>query len=215
MEKKTKVFLTDDHAILRAGLKSLVDREPTMKVVGEASDGEELMEKLERTACDVVVLDISMPNMDGLAALQRIRKEYPKVKILVLTMQKDTDHFKKAMDLKASGYLLKDDAFEQLSLAIRLIVKGKTFVSPSMSSLVTQRYLRQEGDDDSGSVGVLTAREKQILQLIASGLPNKTIAARLKLSVRTVETHRSHLSNKLGLRNTAQLVKFAMAKGMI
>ena len=210
-----KIFLADDHEILRAGLKSLIDKEPNLKVVGQAKDGEELIAQLKSTKCDVVVVDLSMPNVDGLEAIGQIREKYPKTKILVLTMQKDEEHFKRAMKNGALGYLLKDEAFDQLILAIRTVLKGKRFVSPGLSAVLTDQYVRSLDQAESSSLEILTNRERQILKLVANGLPNKNIASKLKISIRTVETHRMNLAKKLGLRNTAALVKYAMRKGLV
>ncbi len=210
-----KIILADDHEILRTGLKNLIDKESSFKVVAEAKDGEELLNKLKSVKGDLIVLDLSMPNMDGITSLKEIHVRYPKIKILVLTMQKDNEHFRHAMACGASGYILKDDAYEQLILAIKLILKGKQFVSPSVATLLTDKYIRSLDDVETPSLEILTKRELQVLKLITSGLANKNIAFRLKLSVRTVETHRANLSDKLGIKNTAGLVKYAIAKGLI
>jgi len=212
---KNKVILVDDHTIFRTGLRSLVEKEPMLKVVGEAKDGEDLLEKLEDLPCDLVVLDLSMPNKDGITAMKEVRQKFPRVKILVLTMQKDHEHFKRAIASGADGYLLKDDAYDQMITAIKLILKGKQFVSPSVSTLITDRFIRSCDDIEGPSLEILTKREQQILKLIANGFANKNIAVKLKISVRTVETHRAHLTDKLGIKNTAGLVKLAISKGLI
>lgn len=209
-----RIILADDHPIIRVGLKKLIDDEPKLKVVAQAKDGEELLLKLSSTKCDLVVLDLSMPRLSGMAAIGEIRRKFPKIKILVLTMQKDLEHFKCAMKNGANGYLLKDDAYEQLVLAIKLIAKNQKYIPASISNLMTERYMRSFDEAQDSVVEILTKREREILKLIASGLPNKNIAARLKLSIRTVETHRGNLTKKLGLKNTASLVKFAIAKGI-
>lgn len=209
-----KIALVDDHKIFRTGLKNLIDREPFFKVAAEAKDGEELLDRLKAVKCDLVVLDLSMPNMDGMTAIKELRQRFPKLKILVLTMLKDNEHFRHAMVLGASGYILKDDAYEQLILGMKIILKGKKFVSPAMSAVLTDRYIRSIEEVEDPSSEILTQREKQILKLVAGGLANKTIASRLKISARTVETHRANLSNKLGIKNTAGLVKFAISKGL-
>ena len=211
-----RIILADDHEMLRVGLKGLLEKELDFKVVAQAKDGEELLEKLSSMKTDCVVIDLSMPNMDGLSTLKEIRKKYPKIKSLVLTMQKDAEHFKHAMAAGACGYILKDSAFEQLALAIKIIMKGKDFISPAISNLIAQQYVRsvdQEGDEPS--LEILTPREKEILRRIADGKANKNIAATLKISIRTVETHRSHLIQKLGLKTPAALVKYAISKGLI
>ena len=210
-----KIAIADDHHIFRAGLKSLIDKDPLFKVVVEASDGEQLLEKIKHQKCDLALLDISMPNKDGISTLQEIKTKYPKLKVMVLTMQKDQEHFKRAMEKGAQGYLLKDDAFDQLILGIKVILKGKQFISPAIGSLIAERYVRSLDTAEVSSLHLLTKRELQILKMIASGQANKNIAARLRLSTRTVETHRANLSKKLGIRNTAGLVKYAISKGLI
>ena len=210
-----KIILADDHAILRAGLRSLINKEPAFKVAGEAGDGEELLDQLKSIKADLIVMDLSMPRVDGLAAIKEIRQKFPKIKILVLTMQKDHEHFKRAMMYGANGFLLKDDAYEQLVLAVKMILKGKKFVSPSVATLETERFIRSLDETDAPSLEILSKREKEILKLIARGLPNKAIAVRFKISIRTVETHRANLTNKLGIKNTAGLVKYALSKGLL
>jgi two-component system, NarL family, response regulator NreC len=211
-----RIFLADDHAMFRAGLKGLLEKEPDFKVVEQANDGEELLEKLSSTKTDCVVMDLSMPNMDGLATLKEIRKKFPKTKVLILTMQKDAEHFKHAIANGACGYLLKEGAFDQLVMAIKTIMKGKNFISPAISNLIAEQYVRSvEQEADIPSLEILTSREKEILRYIAEGKANKNIAAKLKISIRTVETHRSHLIQKLGLKTAASLVKYAISKGLI
>ena len=211
----TRIFLADDHKIFRQGLVSLIEKDQDLKIAGQAKDGEDLLSQLKNVKCDVVVTDLSMPNMDGLEAIKLIRKKYPKIKILILTMLKDHEHFKHAMGSGASGYLLKDDAFDQLSMAIKLIMRGKKYVSPSVSAMETDRLLRSIDEAEDPSSDILTKRESQILKCVTSGLANKNIASKLKISIRTVEAHRTNLSNKLGIKTTAGLVKFAISKGLI
>ena len=210
-----KVILADDHDILRAGLQSLIEKDKIFKIVAQASDGEELLLKLKTNKCDLVIIDLSMPNLSGVAAIQHIKKQFPKVKCLVLTMQKDHEHFKEAMQRGASGYILKEDAFEQLTLAMKVVLRGQQFISPSVSKLVTERYIRSLDEVETPLLEILTKREKEILRLVAEGFANKNIAAKLKISIRTVETHRFHLMEKLGIKKTAGLVRFAASKGLI
>jgi DNA-binding NarL/FixJ family response regulator len=212
---KYKIVLADDHEILRAGLKKLIDNEETMQVVAEASDGQELLERLEQLRCDMVILDLSMPNMDGLSALKEIRKKFPKIKIIVLTMQKDHEQFKQAMAGGASGFVLKGDAYGQLVMAIKMVFKDKKFVSPAAATLLTDRYIRSLDDEGEPSLEILTPKEKEVLKLLAKGHAGKSVAAQLKISVRTVETHRFNLTNKLGIKSTAGLTKYAISKGLI
>lgn len=210
-----RILVADDHELFRAGLKSLIDQKSGLKIVGQAKDGEEVLAKLKSIKCDLLILDLAMPKIDGMQALKEISEKYPKVKVLVLTMQKDQEHFKHAMGLGASGYLLKDDAYEQLLVAIDCIMKNKQFVSPSITALLTDIYLRSSEEAERSSLDILTKRELQILKMIGAGMSNKNIATQLSLSVRTVEAHRAHLTHKLGLKNTAGLVKFAISKGLI
>ncbi len=211
---KHRIVLTDDHEMFRAGLKSLINKESVLRVVGEAKDGEELLLTLKSLKCDLIVLDISMPNMDGISAMKTLRKRFPEIKILVLTMQKDPAHFKHTMLNGASGYVLKEDAYEQLVMAIKMVIKGKRFISPSIESMLAERYIRSLDDEQTPSLEILTPRERQILQCIAAGLANKNIATKLKISIRTAETHRSNLTGKLGIKTTAGLVKYAISKGL-
>lgn len=209
-----RIILADDHQILRAGLKDLIEKDMAFKVVGQANDGDELLSLMDSVRCDLIIMDLSMPNRDGMQSIQEIRERFPKVKILVLTMQKDQEHFKHAMAYGASGYVLKEDAYDQLMMAVKMILQGKKFVSPTISRLLTDYYVRSLDEAESSSLDILTKREQQILKLIGNGMANKNVAAKLKLSVRTVETHRANLSHKLGIRNTAGLVKYAISKGL-
>ncbi len=210
-----KIILADDHKILREGLKSLIEKDSSFRVVGQAQNGEELLDLLKTNRSDLVVLDLSMPQMDGIATLKEIRWAFPKIKILILTMQKDQQHFKHAMAGGASGYILKEDAYDQLMLAIKIVLKGKSFVSPTLEHFLADQYIRSLEEGQESSPNILTKRELQILKLIAQGLSNKNIASKLKLSIRTVEAHRGNLTNKLGIKNTANLVKYAISKGLV
>jgi len=211
----TRIILADDHEMFRAGLKGLLEKEPDFKVVAQAQDGEELLEKLSSTRADCAVIDLSMPNMDGLTTLKEVRRRFPRTRCLVLTMQKDAEHFKHAMASGACGYILKDSAFDQLVMAIKMIMRGKNFISPVISNMITEQYVRSSIEQtDTPSLEILTRREKEILCLIAQGQANKNIASKLKISIRTVETHRSRLIHKLGIKTAAGLVKYAIAKGL-
>lgn len=212
---KTKIIIADDHTIVRVGLKDLVQKDTDLTVVAEAKDGQELLERLSSHRCDLVVADISMPNMDGLTAVKEIHRKYPKVKVLILSMLKDYQHFKELMAHGASGYLVKDDAPEQLVIAIKTILKGNKFVSPSVSKVLVDHQLRSLDDGEIPSLEILTGREQQVLTMIAKGLANKNIAAKLKISIRTVEHHRSNLTDKLGFKTPSALVKYAIDKGLV
>jgi len=210
-----RIVIADDHEMFRAGLKSLVAQEDGLQIVGEAKDGEELLAKLKKVKCDCVVLDLSMPNMDGLEAMEVIGENYSEMRVLVLTMQKDPDHFRQAMNSGACGYVLKDDAYDQLVKAVRTVAAGKKFISPSVSDFRLQKKTAQSTPQAGPPVDILTGREKEVLKLIANGLPNKNIARRLKISIRTAETHRANLMKKVGIRSTAGLVKYALVQDLV
>lgn len=212
---KSKIILTDDHAVVREGLKNLIQKDPSLTVIAEAQDGQELMDLLQSLKCDLIIMDISMPNKDGVTALKEIRRKYPKAKVLILSMLKDFQHFEEVMRHGASGYMVKDDAPDQLLLAIKTIIRGNKFVSPSVSKVLVDRQLRSVDDGEVPSLEILTKREQQVLIMIAKGLANKNIAAKLKLSIRTVEHHRANLTDKLGLKTPAALVKYAIDKGIV
>lgn len=212
---KFKIILADDHTVVRVGLKELIQKDPALKVVAEAKDGEELIKLLPSHPHDLIIMDISMPNLDGLAALKLIKSSYPKVKVLMLSMLKDYQHFQEVMRHGAMGYMVKDDAPDQLILAIKTVLKGNKFVSPSISKVLVERQLRSVDDGEVPSLEILTKREQQVLLMIARGMANKNIASKLKISIRTVEHHRGSLTDKLGLKTPAALVNYAISKGLI
>jgi DNA-binding NarL/FixJ family response regulator len=210
-----RIVITDDHSLIRDGLKSIIKKESGLIIAGEAADGRELLSLLDSVKCDLIILDISMPEMDGFAAIKEINKRYPKIKVLILSMMKDYEHFRIAKRGGAAGYLAKDDARDELIAAIKTIQKGKEYVSPSLEKSLLERQVRAIGSPESPSPEILTKREIQILRLIAGGMSNKAIASRLKISIYTVKNHRANLIEKLGLSNTASLVKYALAEGLI
>ncbi|MBF0502093.1 MAG: response regulator transcription factor [Candidatus Riflebacteria bacterium] len=213
--KECRIVLADDHSILREGLKSLLSKCPECRIAGEAVNGIELLTMLKSTKCDLAIVDISMPEMDGLTALKEIKRKFPTVKVLMLSMMNDFMHFERAKTLGASGYIAKEDAGDELVHAIEKIMSGKMYVSPSVMSLLAERQIHLMDGEKSPSIEILTKREKQVLGLIAKGITNKNIAAELKISIHTVENHRAHLSEKLGATNVTSLVKFAIEKGLI
>lgn len=207
--------MADDHSILREGLKGLLNKRPEWEIVGEAANGKKLLAMLNLIKCDVVILDISMPEMDGLTALKEITQEFPRIKVLMLSMFNDFSHFERAKTLGAAGYLAKEDAEHELIGAVEKILIGKMYASRSVTSLLAERQIHSMESGKSLSIEILTKREKQVLGLIAKGITNKNIALKLQISIHTVENHRAHLSEKLGLKNVASLVKFAIEKGLI
>ncbi len=213
--KECKIILADDHSILREGLRCIIEKHPEWKVVGEVRNGIDLLAMLKKVSCDLVVLDIAMPEMDGLTALKEISIGFPQIKVLVLSMLNDYTHFEKAKGLGAAGFMSKEDAGDDLSRAIQKILDGQMYIAPSVNNLLVERQLNNMDNINAASVEILTRRERQILAMIARGMTNKTIALDLKISIHTVENHRANLSEKLGSKNVASLVQFAIQKGLI
>ncbi|MBL8014080.1 MAG: response regulator transcription factor [Candidatus Omnitrophica bacterium] len=211
---RSKIILCDDHAVVRVGLKELIQKDKALTVIAEAKDGQELVDLVLSRKCELVIMDISMPNKDGLTALKEIHEKCPKIKVLILSMLKDFQHFQEVMSSGAAGYMVKDDAPEQLIIAVKSILRGNKFVSPSVTKVLVDHQLRSVDDGEVPSLEILTTRERQVLTMIAKGMANKNIAAKLKISIRTVEHHRANLTNKLGFKTPAALVKFAIAKGL-
>ena len=210
-----KVVLADDHVVLRLGLRNLLDRESSLMVVAEADNGADLLELLKTHACDLVVLDLSMPGMNGIQVLDKLRATYPLVRVLIFTMHKEQEFFRHAVKKGVNGYVLKDDNLDLILQAIREIRAGRRYYS---ADLTIGAFAEEEAAAMPGeqiSLDVLTRRELEILRLVASGATNREIADDLAISYRTVQTHRSNLMEKLGLKNTAALVKFAVSAGLL
>ena len=208
-----KIIIADDHPILRAGLISLIDNAPDIEVVGEAQNGIELIELMKVVECDLIILDLSMPEMNGIKALDEIKELYPEVKILVLTMHKDRDYFREAISRGVEGYILKEDVYEKLINGIRDVRKGQKTYSSEIKALIIEDYSTIH--ESQRTVDLLTKREKEILTHIANGAMNKDIAQKLEISVRTVEFHRANIMEKLDIKNVAGLVKFAIYHGLL
>lgn len=205
-----RVLIADDHVIFRQGLLKLLQAAGDISVVGETGDGAEALNRIIKERPDIAILDISMPVLDGFEILQKIREAGIETKIIFLTMHKDSITAKRAIQLEISGYVLKDNAFEDLLYAIRAVFSGGTFVSPSIS----QKIFAPPSCEGRESQ-MLTVREREILKLIASGLTNKQIADRLFISVKTVETHRTNIMQKLDIHTIADLVRYAIKIGLL
>ena len=211
-----RVLLADDHIIMRKGLRLLLERQPNITVVGEASDGRECVELAQAEKPDVVVMDLAMPNLNGIEAARQIVGQNPDVAVAVLSMHSDESYVIRALKAGARAYLLKDSAESDLIGAIKALSDGKSFFSPAISRLLVEDYMRaleRKGVEDSYEL--LTTREREILQLLAEGKSNKEVANMLNLSLYTVETHRTHILQKLNLHTVPELILYAVRKGII
>jgi len=206
--------VADDHTILRQGIKALLENQEEIEVVGEARDGREVIKISEELSPDVILMDIAMPGLNGLEATRRIKKKFPRVKVLVLTMYTHEEYIFQILNAGANGYLVKETAFHDLISAIKAVYRGEAFMSPSISKKVINNYIQvSQGKEEVHDV--LTTREREILQLIAEGNSNKEIAKTLFVSPKTVETHRTHIMDKLNIHNSTGLIKYAIRKGII
>jgi DNA-binding NarL/FixJ family response regulator len=213
---RVRVLLADDHAILRSGLRLLLEREPDMAVVGEATDGREAVDWMAREAADVVVMDVGMPGLNGIEATVQIVRRHPHAGVIMLSMHSDETYVLRCLRAGARGYVLKESAENELIAAIRAIRAGKSFFSPKVMRLLQQEHIeRIRCSGAEGSYELLTGREREILQRIAEGHSNKEIAGRLCLSVHTVETHRKNILDKLNLHGPADLILYAVRKGIV
>lgn len=214
--KQIRILLADDHNVMRRGLRLLLESQPGFSVVGEAADGRQAVEQAKATKPDVVVLDIAMPHLSGTEAAQRITEILPNTAIVILSMHSDESYVLRALKAGAKGYLVKDSVEGDLIEAIKVVSEGKAFFSPEVSKMLVEDYVREirtRGVEDSYEL--LTAREREILHLLAEGKSNKDIAALLNLSLFTVETHRRNLQEKLNLHSLAELILYAVRKGLI
>jgi DNA-binding NarL/FixJ family response regulator len=210
-----RIVLADDHAMFRRGMKKILQDEDAIEVVGEAGDGLELLEVLKHVKPDMVILDLSMPNLRGLEATREIKATYPHIKVLVLTMHRDKEYVRYAISAGAEGYLLKEEADTELFAAIKKIRSGECYISPILSGELTHQLIRDGNEQCSDrSSSSLTLREREILKLIAEGKSHKEIAELLFISARTVDHHRSNLMKKLNIKDTANLTKYAIREGL-
>jgi DNA-binding NarL/FixJ family response regulator len=216
MGKIVRIVLVEDHTILREGLRALLSADPKFEIVGEADDGREAVRQVEKLIPDLVVMDLSMPRMTGMDAIREIKRRHPVTKIIALTVHKAEEYLRNTLQAGADGYVLKDATHEELMLAIQNVLKGKTFLSPSVSNTVIEGYLEgKENQIPNPKLGLLSPREREILKLIAEGYKNKEIAADLFISLKTVEKHRANLMKKLDLHNAAALTTFAIEQGLV
>ena len=211
-----RILLADDHTVVRKGLRLILERQPNFEVVGEAADGREAVDLAGRLGPDVVVIDIGMPNLNGIEAARRIIADRPNTAVAVLSMHSDEGYVIRALKAGVKAYLLKDSAEADLIAAIHSISEGKSYFSAAISKLLKEDYMTQiENHDVEDSYDLLTAREREVLQLVSEGKTNKEVANLLNLSLFTVETHRGHILQKLNLHSVPELILYAVRKGII
>ncbi len=216
MVKKIRVLIVDDHAVVRAGIRLLLDSQPDMKVVGEAQNGREGLVQAQKLKPDVILMDITMPDMGGVEATQAVKETYPPAQILALTMHEDAAYFFRMLQAGASGYIVKGAAPSELLSAIRAVFQNKTYLFPSLVRKLLDDYLeRLKVGEEEDSYAKLTTREREVLKLIGEGYTSREIAEMLFLSINTVERHRTNLMDKLGMHNKSQLIRFAIRKGLV
>ncbi len=209
-----RILLCDDHLLIRASLKSLIGEFPSIQVVGEAGDGREALEHAGKLQPHVVLMDIAMPGLNGLEATRRLVKDYPQVRVVMLSMHADESHVLQALRAGASGYVLKGSAPRELEMAIEAVARGEIFLSPAISKHVIDVYLNR-AQGQTNSLDLLTPRQREILQLIAEGKSSKQIAQLLDASVKTIESHRASLMERLDIHDVAGLVRYAIRHGLV
>lgn len=211
---KLRVFLADDHAVVREGLKALINGQAGMEVVGEAADGRTACARAREMRPDVVVMDVSMPEMNGVQATRQLRSQCPDVKVLALTVHEERSYLRDLIEAGAAGYILKRSAAEDLVHAVQVVARGDVYLDPSVTAVVLGKLSRTRPPNDTSGLE-LSDRETEVLQLIAQGHSNKEIAGRLKISIKTVETYKARSMEKLGLTGRADIVRFALQKGWL
>jgi DNA-binding NarL/FixJ family response regulator len=215
MKKKIRVFLADDHAIVREGLKALVNSQPDMQVIAEAADGVTARDRLQSCQADIAVIDLSMPEMNGVQLTEWLTKACPQIKVVALTVHQDTGYLKRLIQAGAKGYVVKRAAAEELIHALRKVSAGETYVDPTLAG----RFVERESQVLTNMSGVvdrpLTDREIEVARFIAQGYSNKEVASRLRISVKTVETHKARVLEKLGINSRVELVQYAMDEGWL
>jgi DNA-binding NarL/FixJ family response regulator len=216
MVGKKTIFIVEDHRLFREGLKAMLSPNPEYEIIGEAEDGLEAIRLIRKHRPDLVLLDLSMPRMNGFSVMRDIKAEMPGIKILVLSIHESDQYVLQAFESKANGYAIKDSSREELRVAIRSVLEGKTYISPGIAGSVLNGYLSGRKELKSKSaIATVTPREKEVLKLLAEGYQNKEIAGMLCISVKTVEKHRANLITKLDLHNAAALTAFAFEHGLV
>lgn len=212
---KLRVFLADDHMVVREGLKSLVNAQPDMHVVGEAEGGDAAWRAARDLGPDVVVMDVSMPDMSGAEATERLKRECPQVRVLALTVYEDKSYLRQMLDAGASGYVLKRAVTDELVRAIRTVAAGGSYVDPTLAGSLVSSYFNQDTAEGRAPAAELSEREAQVLRLIAWGYSNKEIGWKLNISAKTVDTYKVRLMEKLSLRSRTDIVRYALQQGLL
>jgi DNA-binding NarL/FixJ family response regulator len=216
MAAKQRILLADDHTVLRAGIRTLLDLEADLEVVGEAEDGLQAVAQAKKLQPDLVVIDLSMPLMNGVDAIRQIKQRDPGTKVIVMTVHKSDEHVRAALDAGADGYLLKDDSHHDLLAALRSVALGGTYLSPKVCGKVVSGYLEKDAAAGVGlSSDMLTEREREVVKLVAEGYKNREIAEHLSLSIKTVEKHRANIMRKLDLHSASGLTAYAIENGLV
>jgi DNA-binding NarL/FixJ family response regulator len=211
----TKVLLADDHAILREGIRMVLDAQPGITVVGEAEDGRQALEMVEDLQPDVVVMDIAMPNMNGAEATRQIRRRFPRTRVVILTMHENQQYLMQIVNAGATACVLKRSAGTELVTAVKAAARGESYFSPTMASMMLDVYRKRLVEEGSDELALLTEREREVLQLVAEGKTSQEIADQLFVSIKTVQTHRMHIMEKLDAHDRTDLVRHAIRLGII
>ena len=209
-----RILIADDHTIMRQGLRSLVEEADDMEVIDEASNGRSAVELCQELKPDMVIMDVGMEDLNGIEATRKIKEECPSTKVVGLSVHSDRQYVGGMLEAGASGYLLKDCAFEELENAIRTVLAGRTYLSPSIADIVVRNYVRQVPTKEPTAQAKLTPREREVLQLLTEGKATKQVARELNVSVKTIETHRRNVMHKLDLHSVAELTKYAIREGL-
>ena len=209
-----RILVVDDHGVLRAGLRILLQEQPDLEVVGEAADGKEALRLVDELRPDMVLLDIAMPGLDGIAAMKLLRRSHPEIQVLMLTAHEDTRLLQEAVEAGAGGYVVKRAVEEELALAIRAVRRGDLYVHPSVMRGLADA-VRGASAKPSPAMDALTERETEVLALLGQGYTNRQVATQLGISLRTVESHRANLTDKLGLQSRAELTRYALEHGLL